>query len=91
MKLRNCPNCRLCDKEGTVQHTFFECPKWQTVNYESEVEYGREIAAHDIGPVLMQDEKSWGIICRWSMKVLRTKKEEDVDGRRNNKGNRQKR
>lgn len=65
--------CRYCEGVDTVEHTFFECPRWSTWREEARLETGHNFNTDNVIEVMMGRQRQWSIIAGLCKKILTIK------------------
>ncbi|KAJ8977862.1 hypothetical protein NQ317_004770, partial [Molorchus minor] len=69
--------CLHCGTVDTVEHTLFECNRWEIYRQETYGELGLEISAENMTREMTASESKWKIIQRMVNKILREKEQEE--------------
>ena len=73
---RNGDACWYCGDSDTVEHTLFNCPKWEVARNRAERKCGNPISSENISELILGSEEKWNIIMDWIRQVMRTKEQD---------------
>ena len=73
------PMCRHCGAEvDGPEHTFFACPRWNEERREAEDDTGI-LTPDNVVSVMLESDARWATIAGFAERLLRAKKEEEVE------------
>lgn len=69
--------CMYCGEDDTVQHTFFECARWEEQREQANMELGIRLAPCNFSETVVAEHKAWHVVRGLARQIL-SKKEYDT-------------
>lgn len=69
--------CAYCEKEDTVQHTIFECHRWNEVRSLTNTKLCEDLKCENIIGIMMSSEKKWSTIHGMVITIMKEKEKEE--------------
>lgn len=76
--------CLYCDAIDTVEHTFFECIRWENYRSQTYLTLGHDLNLDNLIPSMIESERKWKIIQTLMHQIMKNK---ENDRNRRQRGN----
>lgn len=74
--------CIYCQEVDTVQHTVFECPRWNDARMVTFIELGTRLSSQNLIENMTASEKKWNTIHNMLKTIMKRKEEEERERQR---------
>lgn len=72
-KIKTGSECIYCSEEDTVEHTVFQCKRWEIERMEVEATLGMVLDADNIADKMLEEEQNWSTIKTMIDKIMKVK------------------
>lgn len=75
--------CIYCGQTDTVEHTFFDCDRWNEVRMTTELSIGRRVTPETLATLMMESSENWELVRNMARKIMNRKEEDERQRQRN--------